>query len=219
MYAEREMGREVGAIAQVGYEEGRMGNGSNMTAPSGFLCRTIKAWDCTNLDVRDAVLHGIRWRLFRAGRLTFNYDGRSRVDVRGELYGKPFAVSLAVTNTARKFNHIRTQCPRCSTWSKFLLATEEHAIGCYSCLPLYPNYAWWTANPYRRSKTALLAALTGTDPVAQRRALWALELGPINLGRKRTNPTKRQQSYPDAWGHDEEMQELRLLLTGRWPWE
>ena len=33
-----------------------MGNGSNMTAPSGFLSRAIKAWSCTRLDMRGPVL-------------------------------------------------------------------------------------------------------------------------------------------------------------------
>lgn len=189
-----------------------------MTAPSVFRGRGIKVWTCTPLDLRDPVLHGIHWRRFKAGRLAFDYDGRSRVDVRGTLYDRPFAASLAVTNTARKYRRIRVQCP-CGTWPACLFVTPEHRIGCRDCLPLHRENCWWTAAPYRRSKGALLAALMGTDATAQRRALWALELGPAKLGRKRANPTRRQRMYPDAWGHDEEMLELRLLLTGRWPWE
>jgi hypothetical protein len=190
-----------------------------MSDCSRFRALRLKEWDCTPLDLRAIVLDGIRWRRFSTGRLSYDYDGRSRVRVNGTLYSRPFAAVLAVTNTGTKYRRIRTQCPRCSRWAMWVLVAPDHTIGCADCLPLYRSERWWTAAPYRRSKSALLAALTGPDVVAQRRAMKALELGPIRLGRKRVNPTRRQLSYPDAWQHDEEMQEIRLMLTGKWPWE
>jgi hypothetical protein len=175
----------------------------------------IREWECLPLDVRDIVINTVAERRFKHGRLAFDWDG-SALRMRGEAHGAPVEAVVLVARLPGKFNRWRALCP-CGNRTWRLLVTPHATLGCVRCLNLYPSYAWWPCCPYRRSKTAVLAGLESPDAHVRKWALWALELGPIRRGRPRARPTKKQRIHDDPW--DEEVMELRLLLTGRWPWE